>query len=158
MRDLLHSLEDFPDLRRPNDTALLRLEVSSPTSTSSRDNGYISLRVEDAVSGIVLVDVRLDPARFWRLLQGSIQTWPGFVSPHLDRYGKTMENETVTLPDELDDDTEEDVRRDVRKAVREQLAEDWWDTWEVYDAPRKNNRRQRYTVVRRWTTPPKETP
>lgn len=150
------TLEDFPHLRRPNDDAVLQVEIVSPSSPGARDSGYVSLRVRDAHSGIVLVDLQMDPARFWRLLQGSIQTWPGFVSPHLDRFGKTMENKRVLLPAPLDGDTDRDIRRDVRNAVRQQLPEDWWETWESHDEPSRNNRGEWSVTVRRWVTTTEE--
>lgn len=147
------SIEDFPEITPDTHRHVVRVEISSPTTTSFDDNGYVSLRVEDGPSGTVLVDLRLDPGRFWRLLQGGQQTWPAFIGPNLERVGKTMENQRVLLPEALSGDTDRDELRDVRKAVREQLPEAWWETWESYDTPRVDNRRQRYTIVRRWVSP-----
>lgn len=149
-------VEDYPAIRQENYDHLVRVSLSTASAPTDADDGYINLRVEDGVSGTVLADLNIDPARFWRLLQGGVQTWPGFIGPDLERVGKMMENQRIVLPEPLTDDTERDLRRDVSDAVREQLAEDWWDTWEAYDRPRRTNRGTVETAVRRWVTIPKE--
>lgn len=140
-------VEDYPDLNK-HATHHVRMEVGTPTD--SQGNGYVTLRVIETRSNTVLLDVQVDPARWWHLLQGGSQNWPAFIGPHLDRIGKQMENREVILPAPIDGDTEEDTRRDVRKAVIDQLPEDWWYTWDDYDRPRRDNKGRFLTSVRRW--------
>lgn len=137
---------DFPKLNR-NANQAVRLELT--TSSSGSTEQMVHLRITDHLSGEVLTAVEVDPAQWWRLLQGSTQVWPAFVSPHLDRVGKVMEHRRVALPRALPDDTERDVRRDVHKAVMEQLPDDW-QHFDSYDKPRMSNTDTRYTIVRRW--------
>lgn len=140
---------DFPGLNRQAN-AVVRVEVGTSSSPGGADLGHVELRVQDSTSGETLVRVQIDPAHMWRLVAGGSQSWPAFVSPNLDRVGKRMENERVNLPAPLDGDTEKDVRRDVGHAVVKQLPEDWHYAWDAYDTPRVDNKRQRYTIVRRW--------
>lgn len=93
--------------RRAN--AEVRIWVSSPSSTDSRDVGYVNLRVEDAISGTVLVDTEIDAGQWWRLLQSAVQTHPAFVSRNLDRVGKRMENTQIALGRHKDEQAAKDA-------------------------------------------------
>jgi hypothetical protein len=73
------------------------VEFSNPTSGDGRDDGYISLRINDDDSGEVLTEVEIPSGRWWRLAQGGTQRWPAYVSTRLDRVRKTMMVETARL-------------------------------------------------------------
>lgn len=75
----------------------IRISISSPSSNDSRDDGYVNLRIEDAASGVCLTDVNIPAGRWWRLCQGSSQRHDALVSSHLDRVGKRMETNAVSL-------------------------------------------------------------
>lgn len=132
----------------PNQT--VRLEVATARSS---DGGTVEVRVIDDASGTILTTTQIPPADWWLLITGGTHTTPAFVSPHLDRIGKRMENMRVTIPTPLEDDTDRDTARDVHKAVIEQLPEDWHYAWDEHDKPRQTNRQTWYTIVRRWVTP-----
>lgn len=78
-----------------NQTVLV--EIMNPSSSDARDDGYVSLRIEDAASGETLVGVEIPAGRFYRLLQGGSQTWPAQVSDNLDRLGKKMRVKVIRL-------------------------------------------------------------
>lgn len=128
----------------PNQT--VTVSITNPTSMDSRDDGDVNLRIEDAASGECLVDVTIPAGRWWRLCQGSRQTWPAFVGTHPERIGKTLQTRVVTLPPELPGDTGRDRHRDVYKAASEQ-APDFLDYQE--HSIRLTNR-GREAVLRRW--------
>lgn len=132
-----------------NPNASVRISLSSPSSTDSRDDGYVSLRVEDDASGEVLVDVEIPAGRWWRLCQGTIQHHDAFVSPHLDRVGKKLETKVVDLGRDWSRDQEPEAR-DVYRAVTEQLPEEWHD-YESHSVRNTNHGWE--AVVRRWIDP-----
>jgi hypothetical protein len=73
------------------------ISISSPSLSDSRDDGHVTLHIEDGVSGTVLVDVDIPAGRWWRLCQGTVQRHDAFISSHLDRVGKAMENTSANL-------------------------------------------------------------
>lgn len=73
------------------------ISISSPSANDSRDDGFVTLRVEDGASGTVLVDVDIPAGRWWRLCQGTTQRHDAYISKNLDRVGKTMENTSAKV-------------------------------------------------------------
>ena len=152
----LYPGDDYPGIH-PRANGAVRIEVS--TGRGGGPGDYVSVVLYDEASGETLADLRIDPAQMWMLMQGGSQAWPAFISPHLDRVGKRMENQRVALSPALIGDSEQDVHRDVWRAVNEQLADDWRNgQWDAYDTPRNDNAGNRYTVVRRWRAAGDETP
>lgn len=84
----------------------VRVSISSPSSTDSRDDGYVHLYVEDEASGEILVSVEIPAGRWWRLCQSSTQTWPAFVSTRLERLGKTLKVTSADIPGGRGDEAE----------------------------------------------------
>lgn len=100
---------------------LVQISIGSPSSLDSRDDGLVTLRVEDAMSGTVLVDLEMTPGRFWRLIQGSTRTQLAFVSSDLDRVGKKANHEELRIPREVTDK----AGYSGGKEVAEPLIEAW---------------------------------
>lgn len=125
------------------------VNITSPSSTDSRDDGYVRLRVEDKASGECLADVEIPAGRWWRLCQGGQQTWPALMSPHLDRVGKELETTRVPVPAPVEGETRRDQEREVWRALAE-LKPDWLD-FQDFDIRRTN--RGYEAVVRRWKEP-----
>lgn len=126
------------------------ISISSPSSTDSRDDGRVNLRVQDEPSGTVLVDVEIPAGRWWRLCQSTTQHHPAFVSPNLDRVGKVLETNRVRW--DRDDFSRDDppTARDVYRAVTEQLPEDWHD---YADHSAWLDRDGWVAAIRRWVDP-----
>jgi len=121
--------------------AEVRVAVSSPSSSDSRDEGYVNLRVEDAASGTVLVDVEIPAGQWWRLMQSSVQTHPAFISRNLDRVGKRMENTSVSLG-RVKDEAE-------AAAVWDEMPNP--DGWDLFDTKEFRRTNMGWTVLlRRW--------
>lgn len=122
----------------------VRVSVSSPTSGDSRDDGYVNLRIEDEASGTVLVDTEIEAGRWWRLMQSASQAHPAFVSAHLDRVGKRMENTSVGLG-------RLKGREDAEAAWAAMDRPDDWADFDSIDFRRTNA--GWVAILRRWVTP-----
>ena len=107
----------------------------------------VRLSIEDRASGVNLVEVNLTPQQVFDLVRGMHQEVEGEITPHLDRIGKTMEHDTVTVPAEI---TRYWPRFGV---IAEKRAQDWAmehaPGWETYTA-RRNNVGAVNVAVRRW--------
>lgn len=81
-----------------DDTTEFYLEMGTTRSGGTMDDLTISLKIEDAVSGEVMVYIRdLSPADMWRLIQGGTFRAKGQRSQHLDRVGRKLRTESVEL-------------------------------------------------------------
>lgn len=130
------------------------ISISSPSSTDSRDDGHVTLRVEDDASGECLVHVEIPAGRWWRLCQGSTQHHLAGVSPHLDRLGKRLETTVVAISDPVEGDTAKDTRRDIFRAIQEDqelLDAGWLDYAGEARIRRTNNGHE--AILRRWVEP-----
>jgi hypothetical protein len=89
----------------------VQVSVGTGSAASAEANdARVTLRVEERVSGVVLVDVDFTPAEWWRLITGSIRTQFGSV-PGPDQValiGKQMSNESAMVP--------KDIYQDVKAA------------------------------------------
>lgn len=72
---------------------------SSPSA--SADEATVSLRIEERVSGVVLVSMELSPAEWWRLITGSVRTQDALVpeAPQIALIGKQMGNDSIKVPE-----------------------------------------------------------
>jgi hypothetical protein len=114
----------------------VRIEIGSPSSQDSRDEGHVTLHAVDAMSGEVLVDLKMTSGLFWRLCQGGSRTQMGFVSGHLERVGKSQHHESITVPRELLEGVYK--AEDVRPIVEEWMLQAKPDHWEVYRITQHN--------------------
>lgn len=83
---------------------LVLVSVSTGSAPSAESNdATVTLRVEERLSGVVLVDVDLTPAEFWRLIIGSVRTTTAHVADTDEAalIGKQMENDSVKVPKEV---------------------------------------------------------
>lgn len=132
-------------------TQRVTVGISSPSSTDSRDDGYVELEVRDETSGELLVRTQIPAGRWWRLCQGSVQHHDAMVSPHLDRVGKKLETTTVRFGREWTRDQQPE-ERDIYRAVSEQKP-----GWEDYQSASVRYDRDGWmAVVRRWVEPDDE--
>jgi hypothetical protein len=119
------------------------ISIGSPSSLDGRDDGYVTLRVEDEVSGECLVDVEIPAGRWWRLCQGSTQRHTAGVSPHLDRVGKRLTTGVESVGDRFQ--TTEDEARDLAETIATARGAESWSL---------RNTNQGWEVVLRWWAPP----
>ena len=112
------------------------------TSTGS---DVFRLHIEDDISGETLVDIKLDAKQAYDFLRGGTMHVNGGQSPHLDRVGKQMINESFEVPRE--------ILQPLERGEYLQAAETWareaHPNWEQYE-PRRNNSGGANVVVRRW--------
>jgi hypothetical protein len=83
---------------------LVRVHISTGSRPSAEANdAIVTLRVEESVSGVVLVDVDFTPAEWWRLIIGSVHTkMADLPEPDLAALiGKQMRNDTAMVPKEV---------------------------------------------------------
>lgn len=129
--------------------ARVMVSVSSGFSLDARDDGTVTLRVEDEASGMVLVDLEMSAGRWWRLCQGTVQHHDAFVTTRPERIGMKLETRVVALPKGYDDDTERDVRRDTYKAAEAQCP----DFTDFQEHMIRETNHGREAVLRRWVRP-----
>lgn len=112
--------------------------------TGSGSDG-LSLHIEDDVSGMTLLDVRLTPEQAYNLMRGTMLHIDGLQTDRLDRVGKQMLNESVEVPGR--------VFNDAPYGDREKLGEQWarenMTGWDSYEARRTNTGGVR-VVLRKW--------
>ncbi len=107
----------------------------------------MSLHVEDELSGVTVLDLQLSAEEAYDLMRGSTMTLTGHHSPHLDRVGKTMVNDSVTYASK--DLGGWDLDRDAKLAEGVKLAKVEFPGWESYE-PRHTNSAGVTVVVRKW--------
>lgn len=76
----------------------LRVDVATLKSTHHGDPVKIRLRVEDATSGELLVELDFDANTWWDLLTGMHMRLEGLVGGNLDRVGRQMVVRQVKVP------------------------------------------------------------
>lgn len=127
------------------------LSVSIEVSTSS--NGTVRFRASDRASGEVVLSLDgIDPAEFWLLLQGRVQTHSAFVTSHPDRLGRERHVITRSLgriEARHDSEEEEALVLEATADARRDLFTETGFLWE----PRYTRRTNRATwdaVFDRW--------
>lgn len=83
-------------MRHPNKN--LRLEISMIRGMQADDKTTVELRIEDRESGEYLATIRLTADQWLNAQTGQSLNVEGFVSPHLDRVGKTMKHRQNPIP------------------------------------------------------------
>jgi hypothetical protein len=105
----------------------------------------MTLHIEDDVSGMTLLDLRLTPEQAYGLMRGTALHIDGVQTDRLDRVGKQMVNDSVEVPGRF--------FNDAPYADREKLGEQWAREnvpgWDSYEASRTNTGGVR-VVVRKW--------
>jgi primosomal replication protein N len=86
-------------MRNPNQN--LRLEIAMIRGMQADDKTTVELRIEDRGSGEYLATIQLTADQWLNAQTGSSLNVNGFVSPHLDRIGKTMKHRQVPVPREV---------------------------------------------------------
>lgn len=108
----------------------------------------MSLRIQDALSGVTLVSLQLSAEQAYDFVRGSHQELPGDQSSNLDRVGKQMVNDSVTYErQDLGEAFWNDRDATLAKAV--EMAKADLPGWESYE-PRHTNRAGVTVVVRKW--------
>ena len=127
----------------------VQVTIHNPASLDSRDDGYVNLIVEDTISGVILVDVEIPGGRWHRLQLGASQAHEAFVSEHLDRVGKQLQTQLVSLGNAWTRD-DPPTDRDLFRVVTTTLPEFWHD-YEDHSIRRTNKGYE--GVIRKWVTP-----
>lgn len=126
----------------------LAVNISIRQGVRHNDPVTVELTVEDRISGEYLASVEIDPNSFLALLRGGQYNFTGFITPHLDRIGKEMITEIVSVPREV---YAEVYYTEAENFLTQWVNEQPWDEWETRSLRRTN---QGYKVVlRRWETP-----
>lgn len=115
--------------------------------TGSGSDG-MTLHIEDVVSGVILVHVRLNVEEAYKLLRGGTLNVDGRQTEHLERVGKQMIPGSLEVPGSLIND----VPYGDRVKVGENWARETAPGWESYEA-RRTNTGGVNVVVRKWVDP-----
>jgi hypothetical protein len=75
----------------------LNARLSYPTSNVRVPSHYATIRVEDEDSGMIVVEVELDPEELFNLMANRTAYGTGFAGARVERYGKRRVVETVHL-------------------------------------------------------------
>lgn len=106
---------------------LVSVSVGTGTAPSAEANdARVNLRVEERVSGVVLVDVDFTPAEFWRLIIGAVRTQMARV-PSPDQValiGMQMDNDSAMVPREVYDHIRMG-KHDEERAAQEVAGRQW---------------------------------
>jgi hypothetical protein len=105
----------------------------------------LHLHIEDDVSGVTLADIQLTAEQTWSLLRGGTMHVDGKQTDHLERVGKQMVNESLSVPGSLI----RDVEYGDRVKVGEQWARETAPGWDTYEA-RRTNTGGVSVIVRKW--------
>lgn len=111
---------------------LVSVSVGTGTAPSAEANdARVNLRVEERVSGVVLVDVDFTPAEFWRLIIGAVRTTVAKVpdAPQVALIGQQMRNDSVLVPKQVYEHVrmgKHDEERVAKEANGQQWAENHW--------------------------------
>ena len=76
----------------------LQLEVITAKPSDTREPPRVQLNVMDYESNIWLCRVELTADQWWNLVTGSVTTVDGTVSKHLERVGRRMVVDKVSVP------------------------------------------------------------
>lgn len=107
----------------------------------------MSLRIQDALSGVTLVSLQLSAEQAYDFVRGSHQELPGDQSPNLDRVGKTMVNDSVTYESRHLGGW--NTERDAKLTLAVTMAKTDMPGWDSYE-PRHTNSAGVTVVVRKW--------
>lgn len=109
-----------------------------------RSSDGLTVTIRDRISGVTLASFRLDAEQAWKFTGGTVLQVDGEVSSRLDRVGKTMQHDSVTL-----DRASYSGDRELMLRNAEQNAKDNHPYWETYSARFSNDGRI-VVVMRRW--------
>ena len=84
----------------PNGDVQLRVGIPSPNGNG---DWTVTVEAHDGASGEVLFSMELDPATWVQVQRGLVHRQPAFIGRHLDRVGKRMQVESVTIPKDVFD-------------------------------------------------------
>jgi hypothetical protein len=121
-------------------TGQVQVSVGTGSAPSAEANdARVNLRIEERVSGVVLVDVDFTPAEWWRLITGSIRTQFGSV-PGPDQValiGKQMSNDSMMVPKPVYEGIESPHRKGEydRDRIEQLLAGETWAKEQWADVP-----------------------
>lgn len=106
-----------------------QLDILLTYPRSNLDGTHARLRVEDPLSGMIIIEVDLDPAQLMQFMSSSTARVRGYISPHLGRVGKKMTHYVVVVPRfrryEIEGDDADEGKVKELQSIEANLRESW---------------------------------